>query len=390
MSNDPHYLESELNTLVGKDPKIFDFLQAGPLDGIWYWDLENPDHEWMSDRFWQVLGQDASKRQHLASEWQDLIHPDDLEMALINFHAHLADPSHPYDQVVRYKHPDGHWIWVRCRGLAVRDGSGKAVRMLGAHNDITALKEAELTLQEQTSALRAQNRSLQDFAFAASHDLQEPLRKITAFSEILVDDLGSDISDEVRYDLNVITDAAVRMRQLVEALLSLSRAGIEPLKSEYVALEPIVRRAFTEQKTAMSDVEATFEVDPLPMVTGDPAWLERLFSNLISNALKYRGPDVPHIRVAWDADRKAFGVIDNGLGVDPAHHESIFSAFKRLHARSEIAGQGLGLAVCERVVSRHDGRIWVESDLGKGAAFWFTLSGGDPTIRERTVTPEDR
>jgi len=343
----------------------------------------------MSDRFWQVLGHDSRERKHLASEWKDLIHPEDLQLALTNFDAHLADPDHPYDQVVRYRHPDGHWVWVRCRGLAIRDASGKPVRMLGAHNDITALKEAELALQSQTSSLRAQNRALQSFAFAASHDLQEPLRKITAFSEVLVEDLGPDISDDVRYDLNVITDAAVRMRELVEALLSLSRAGVEPMQSELVALEPIARRAFETLKTALDDVDATFEIEPLPRVTGDPTWLERLFSNLISNALKYRSHRPPHLRVIWDRQRQAIGVIDNGIGIAEEFHESIFSAFKRLHARSEIAGKGLGLAVCERIVSRHDGRIWVESEPGAGATFWFTLSGGGSPDRRRTDVPQD-
>ncbi len=132
-----HYLEKELFQRVREDPSIFEFLQRGSLDGIWYWDLENPEHEWMSPRFWEVLGQDPTTKRHLASEWQDLIHPEDLARATDNAHRHFEDPSVPYDQVVRYRHADGSTVWIRCRGIAIRDETGRPVRMLGAHNALT-------------------------------------------------------------------------------------------------------------------------------------------------------------------------------------------------------------------------------------------------------------
>ena len=142
-----HYLKRELYDLVGRDTTIFDFLQDGSLDGIWYWDLESPENEWMSPRFWNLLGYDPQEKQHLAAEWQDMIFKDDLKVALDNFKKHCQDPNHPYDQIVRYRHRDGSTVWVRCRGLAIRDESGKAIRMLGAHVDLTDLKvnETEIT-----------------------------------------------------------------------------------------------------------------------------------------------------------------------------------------------------------------------------------------------------
>ena len=126
-----------------EDSTIFEFLQRGSLDGFWYWDIEHPEHEWMNEKFRQVLGYEPSQTKHLAREWQHLIDPDDLQVVLKNFHAHCADPAHPYDQVVRYRHANGKTIWVRCRGIAMRDRQGKPVRLLGAHNEVTALKEAE-------------------------------------------------------------------------------------------------------------------------------------------------------------------------------------------------------------------------------------------------------
>ena len=154
MSQDKHYLEQELTDLVASDPTIFAFFQMGSLDGIWYWDLENMEAEWMSPEFWRLFGYDPRAKAHLASEWQDMIFQEDLEKALENFKAHLADPDHPYDQIVRYRHRDGSTVWVRCRGIAIRDDSGKPIRMLGAHNDLTELKKSEARFKEQEAKYR--------------------------------------------------------------------------------------------------------------------------------------------------------------------------------------------------------------------------------------------
>jgi len=142
------YLKKELYELVQRDERIFDFIQSAALDGLWYWDLENPAEEWMNPRFWTVLGYDPDAMPHKSAAWKKLIHPEDLKVATENFARHCQDPNHPYDQNVRYTHRDGSTVWVRCRGLAIRDEHGKAVRMLGAHQDITNLKQKEEMLQE--------------------------------------------------------------------------------------------------------------------------------------------------------------------------------------------------------------------------------------------------
>ena len=138
-----NYLKKVLYNLVKNDTSIFELIQSGSLDGIWYWDLENPESEWMSPKFWETFGYNPDKKKHLASEWQDIIFQEDLKLAVENLEKHCADPNHPYDQIVRYKHKDGSTVWIRCRGLAIRDENGKAVRMLGAHTDITDLKRKE-------------------------------------------------------------------------------------------------------------------------------------------------------------------------------------------------------------------------------------------------------
>lgn len=157
-----HYLKQELYKLVQSDLSIFDFIQRVSLDGMWYWDLEKPEHEWMSPRFWEVLGYDPAEMSHSPDAWQHIINQDDLRVATENFHKHVADPLHPYDQLVRYTHKNGSTVWIRCRGIAVRDEQGKAIRMLGAHNDFTAVvkleKEAEQNryISEVNEALKKQ------------------------------------------------------------------------------------------------------------------------------------------------------------------------------------------------------------------------------------------
>ncbi|MCG8478069.1 MAG: PAS domain-containing protein [Spirochaetales bacterium] len=142
-SRTTHYLEEELYDLLRRDQRVFDFLEAGSLDGIWYWDLEDRSNEWMSPTFWHTFGYGPQEKRHDPAEWRDMIHPEDLAIANENFRKHLRDSTHPYDQIVRYRHKDGSTVWVRCRGIAIRDERGHPVRMLGAHNEVTALKESE-------------------------------------------------------------------------------------------------------------------------------------------------------------------------------------------------------------------------------------------------------
>ncbi len=142
------------------DSSFFDFFQMGSLDGLWYWDLEKPENEWMSERFWTTLGYDPAEKEHCSSEWQNLIHPEDFKVANDNFVKHCENPDHPYDQVVRYRHNDGSTVWVRCRGIALRNSEGKPIRMLGAHIDVTGQKRAEEQLRIRTLELERANEDL--------------------------------------------------------------------------------------------------------------------------------------------------------------------------------------------------------------------------------------
>ncbi|MGB0175582.1 MAG: PAS domain-containing sensor histidine kinase [Owenweeksia sp.] len=154
-----NYLQKELYKLIKQDDDVFDFLQQSSLDGLWYWDIENPENEWMNRSFWETLGYDPDEMPHKASAWQDIIFPEDGQQAMKQAQAHFADPSNPYDQVVRYRHKDGHTVWIRCRGMAVRDKDGKPLRMLGAHTEITDYKKQEQELRKVKNLLEKSNQA---------------------------------------------------------------------------------------------------------------------------------------------------------------------------------------------------------------------------------------
>ncbi|WP_320036051.1 PAS domain S-box protein [Halarcobacter sp.] len=151
---DKHYLKAELDEYIKNDVSIFDFIQSASLDGIWYWDLENPKNQWMSDKFWKVLGYDPNKKKNLSSEWQELVNEEDLKLAIDNFNKHLENPNHPYDQILRYKHANGSTAWIRCRGMAIRDKNGKPYRMVGAHNDMTIVMDGLKKLEKYNGLSR--------------------------------------------------------------------------------------------------------------------------------------------------------------------------------------------------------------------------------------------
>jgi len=405
---DRHYLEQELHDRFRRDSTIFDFLDAGAFDGLWFWDVENPDQEWMSPRFKQTFGYHDHEIPNTSAWWQQNIHPDDLLVALDNFEKHCADPNHAYDQTVRYRHKDGSTVWVRCRGIALRNENGKPVRMMGVHLDVTNLKAAESSLTDRTEALEAShrrlenvstrletarsnlsdrtealaasNRELESFAFAASHDLREPLRTLVSYSSLLEQDLGDDLSEDVAQDLHYIVQAANRMDSLIDDLLALSRTGRRAVLMEDVDIEDCVQDSLDALNAVVRQTHAEIVRDPLPSVLADRFLLEELYRQLIANSLKFVPEGVrPSLRLtAEQRDSEwVLGVRDNGIGIDDEHADKVFEPFERLHGLQEYDGSGIGLAICKRAVERMGGRIWVDREAAEGAYVRFTLSAAE-------------
>ena len=241
-------------------------------------------------------------------------------------------------------------------------------------------REGALALLAANRALAEKNRELDEFAHVASHDLQEPLRKITAFAELLEEDAGDSLPDRAREDLHFVRDGARHLRDVVGDLLDYSRAGSGPFEPRDVDLATCLEGSLKSLGMHVRDSRATIAHDPLPHVRGDEVLITRLFQNLIANALKF-SRERPRIRVTVDPGESGpvFGVRDWGIGIRPDYQDKIFEPFRRLHSRSEFPGTGVGLAICRRVVERHGGRIWVEAAPGGGSHFKFTLAKtGEP------------
>jgi len=234
-------------------------------------------------------------------------------------------------------------------------------------------------LKKANIDLEARNQELDEFTYIASHDLQEPLRKLTVVSEFLAEDLETGKQDDVHQDLTVIASAADRMRTLVQDLLALSRSGRQSMKWSDVALDDCVDEALDALEVPVKESGAQIVRDRLPVVRGDQSLLTQLYQNLISNALKFRGATPPRIEVTVvkTHDGWELAVADNGIGLKPAYAEQVFLPFKRLHGRGAYEGTGIGLAICRKTIERHGGRIWVESQPGRGARFKFTLPASE-------------
>jgi light-regulated signal transduction histidine kinase (bacteriophytochrome) len=259
----------------------------------------------------------------------------------------------------------------------------------GIIRDISELKHAMQQLTEANDELARRSRlierfnfvlsrsneDLNQFAYVASHDLQEPLRKVTAFCQMLRDDYGERLDDNARSYIQFAVDGAMRMKTLVQDLLAYSRVEIQGKPLEPTDANDACAEAIENLAVAIAEAGAEVTCEPLPTVNADPVQLKSLFQNLIGNAIKYRGSEPPRIeiRAADSGDEWEFRIRDNGIGISPQYFERIFVIFQRLHGREEYSGTGIGLAVCKRIVERAGGRIWVESQEGAGSEFCFTL-----------------
>lgn len=247
--------------------------------------------------------------------------------------------------------------------------------------------ELERKVAERTSELRRSNQDLEQFAYVASHDLQEPLRMVAGFTQLLARRYQSGLDEKANQYIHYAVDGVERMQQLIQGLLEYSRVGrSQPI--EPVSCEEAFARAITSLRHSIQRVQALVTRDSLPTVPGSLTQLTQLFQNLIGNALKFHGVEPPRIHVSAQRSEGEWLLTfqDNGIGIDPRHAERVFAIFQRLHTREEYAGTGIGLAICKRIVERHGGRIWVESQPGQGAAFRLTLPGQpDPASTPATA-----
>ena len=322
--------------------------------------------------------------------------------------AYRADPAALQRQgqiSTQWVKQDGSVIDVWIGTTTIRDDNGAFVRSRSAARDISETRRLTRLLENKAEEasqaniqLRRINQELEEFTYVVSHDLKEPLRTLEAFSNFLAQDYGPLLEGEGQEYIKHLVQASKRLGALIDDLLTLSRTGRVINTPRAFAWEPVVTTVLSDLHDQIQRKQAVIHVEPgLPAVMGDPERIMQLLANLVSNGLKYNFTPHPEVVIGFvpegrgqesvasslTTDWATLYVRDNGLGIDPAYHEQIFRIFRRLHRREEIEGTGAGLAICKRIVEAHGGRIWVESQAGKGATFLFTL----PRRAGRSASP---
>ena len=389
VSRNEHYLRKELYALVRSDPAIFEFLQAGSLDGIWYWDVERQDQEWMSPRFKELFGYRDDEIPNTSEWWQAHIFPEDLDVALDNFARHLADPNHLYDQIVRYRHRDGGTVWVRCRGLAIRNERGDPIRLLGCHTDVTALKRAEEDLRRQAAELRdardaaeRASRAKSTFLANVSHEIRTPLSAVIGTAELLGD---TGLTPAQSGHLDAIRESAEALLDVINDILDFSKIEAGKLVSEQNPfllrgrLDNLVKSLAPRLRGKAVEMTSDVAADVPDALVGDARLLRQVLANLLSNAIKFTERGAIALRVrrqepAADAVTLRFEVADTGIGIPPDKQQVIFEEFVQADASTtrRYGGTGLGLAIVSRLVGALGGEVGLESEPGTGSTFHFT------------------
>ena len=300
----------------------------------------------------------------------EIVHPDDLgtvTSALKGAARGLA--SNRFEARCRHRDGNFHWLaWV----VVV---SPHEKLLYAAARDVTERRLAEDQLRQQAEELERSNSELEQFAYVASHDLQEPLRIVSSYVQLLARRYKGRLDQDADEFIAYAVEGANRMKSLINDLLAYSRVSTRGKEFAAVRMEEAYERATQNLKLAIKDSAATVTRDPLPTVLADNLQMTQLLQNLISNAIKFRGASPPrvHVGVRRQDEHWLFFVRDNGIGIDPQYAERIFVIFQRLHNRDEYPGTGIGLAICRKIIERHGGQIWVESQVGQGATFYFTL-----------------
>jgi PAS domain S-box-containing protein len=279
------------------------------------------------------------------------------------------------DYALEIRHRNGNKTHVLYNASIYKDESGEAIGIFAAARDITERKKAEELLKLKLEELRRSNEELEQFAYVSSHDLQEPLRMISSYLQLLQRRYQGKIDDKADKYIYYAVDGAARMQTLINDLLEFSRVTTKAEKPEPTDSESVLNQVLSNLELYIKENRATVSHDSLPEIMADSTQLAQVFQNLIINGIKFHSEEAPKIYIS--AEKKAsewqFSVQDNGIGIDPQYSERIFEVFKRLHNKEDYPGTGIGLAVCKKIVERHGGRIWVESELGKGSTFYFTL-----------------
>ncbi len=352
-------------------------------------------YEYLSHRWADYTGLDPAR--HLDFGWLEQIHPDE-RLFVADAWNEAVRRGADFNSEYRIRRSDGAYRWFESRAVPLLDDSGAITRWFGSNIDIhdaRAMSDElrrlnaglEQRVEQRTSELAAANHELEAFSYSVSHDLRAPLRTIDGFSEAVMEDYGRDLPDEARRFLQLIREGSQRMAALIEDLLTFSRLSRQPLRRERVHTQRLVNQALEELRPEIGDRRVDLDIGVLPPVEADPRLTRQVWLNLLSNALKYTRP-VGHARITVTSrmanGERIFQVADNGTGFDMTYAGKLFGVFQRLHNDAAFEGTGVGLAIVQRIVHRHGGRVWATAAVNEGATFSFTLGpDSEPAERRR-------
>ncbi len=341
--------------------------------GSWTWYPSTNKVIW-SDEMFSILGLDKSKHTGKVEDLFAFIHPDDKEKVKKASEKAIEEKK---AIPIEYRIFDAEGVlkYIRGDGSQEIDDNGNLVRLYGTLQDITERVKKDQELKDYSKQLETKNKELEQFVYIASHDLQEPLRTISSFTELISEKYNKLLDDVGTKSMGYIIDASKRMSLLIKGLLDYSRIGRNMDKVE-VNCDEMIKAIESDMIVAINESNATLQKDSLPTVKGYEIELRLLLQNLISNAIKFRDKDTnPVIKITSreEPSHWTFSVSDNGIGIDSKHKERIFIIFQRLNSKKEYAGTGIGLAHCKKIVDLHGGEIWVDSKEGNGSTFYFTI-----------------
>jgi PAS domain S-box-containing protein len=338
--------------------------------GVWTTDAAG-QATYISPSFCELVGK--TEEEILRFGWLETLDPETLERTISEWKRTIATGGF-WNRTHKVMGIDGQYHYVLARGAPIKDEEGAILGWGGVNIDLTEQKRNEENLARS-------NAELQQFVYVASHDLQEPLRSVVSYLSLLDRRYGNELSQQGKEYLKFALEGGARMRMLIDDLLDYSRVDTNGKEFACVDMNALVADTITLLKGPIEEVKAEIVIDPLPTVMADRSQIIQVMQNLLTNAIKFHGPEQPKIRISATPGSREwiFSVRDNGIGLDTVYVTKIFQMFQRLHTRDKYPGTGVGLAISKKIVERHGGRIWVESEEGKGATFFFTL----PTVAKK-------
>ena len=339
--------------------------------------ITSADKYWLevNDRLCSMLGYSRRELQDLT--WLALTHPEDLSRDLDQFRQLVCGAANHYTMEKRFLHRNGHIVHTFIGAATVRKTDGTPDYFVKVVEDITPRKKAERRLEKTIVDLQRSNQELEQFAYVASHDLQEPLRMVGSYVQLLARRYRGRLDADADEFIGFAVEGATRMQNLINDLLALSRVSRQNEPFVPVDCNEILATTLKNLHSAIVESGGKIVHGRLPTVQGIASQLRQVFQNLIGNALKFHSEETPKVTISaqWKGPEWVFAVRDNGIGIDPSFFDRVFIIFQRLHNKQEYPGTGIGLAMTKKIVERHGGRIWIESQPGRGTTFYFTLKG---------------